>query len=210
MLKYAYILIYLVSVFFAVANYHKIRGTKSHYFIYLIILGLIAESLGYYMGFHSNLHYNYLVYNLYAILNFSLFILFYRSFIENVRKKKVVILILSSFLLFTIINYIFFQTSILEYQLSSFIYGTFCFIVTIFIYLSDLLNRDIVLNIKNVFMFWVSIGSLLFFIGYLPVFALASYVKYNIAWHNIILFLNVIMHTFFITGFIVSKKEFNN
>lgn len=209
MLKYAYILIYLVSVLFAVANYNKIRGTKSQYFIYLIILGLIAESLGYYIGFHTKLQYIYLVYNLYALLNFSLFILFFRSFIENVRKKKVVIFILSSFLLVAIINYLFFQTSILEYQLTTFIYGTFCFIVTIFIYLSDLLNRDIILNIKNVLIFWVSIGSLLFFIGWLPVFALTSYVKYNIAWHSIILFLNVIMHICFITGFIVSKKEFN-
>jgi len=210
MLKYVYILIYLVSLLIAIVFFSKIKKTKSHYFVYLLTLGLITETAGYYIGFYTKLKYIYLVYNIYALLNFSFFILLYRSFIENVRKKKAILFILCSFLVVAIITYLLIDTSILKYQLTTFIYGSFCLIVTIFIYLSDLFDKDIILNIKSVFMFWVSIGCLLFYICYLPVFTLASYAKYNVAWHTIILFLNIIMHLCFITGFILSKKEYNN
>ena len=210
MIKYAYILIYCISVFFAIINYHKIKGTKSRFFLYLLIMGLITEILGYYIGFHTKLKFIYAVYNVYLFLNFIFYILFFRSFILNKKKRKIVIYILLSLITFIAINYAFIQTSFLKIQLNSFVFGTLSLIVTIILYLSDLIEKDIILNIKYVLLFWISIGSFLFYIGWLPVTVLSSFIKYNVAWHIIILFLNILMHSCFITGLVLSKKEFNN
>ena len=207
--KYIYIVIYLISVFVGIINYNKIKSTKTRYFLYILILGLVTESLGYYVGFYTDFKNTFPIYNIYLGVSFCLYFLFYRSFIQNTNKKKIVTFILLSFLIVAVINFIFFQTSIIKYQLNTFIYGSFCFIITIIIYLSDLLNSDIILNIKNVLLFWVSIGNLLFFIGWLPVFVLSRQLNFDGIWDYIILALNIIMHTCFIIGFVLSKKQYN-
>ena len=208
--KYIYIVIYLISVIVGVANYGKIKGTKTSYFLYFLLLGLITESLGYYIGFYAEYRNTFPVYNIYGFVRFIFYFIFFSSFIENIAKKKTVRLILVSYVTVAFVNFIFFQPSIFEYQLRTSIYGSFCFIITIIIYLIDLFNRDIILNLKHVLLFWVSIGNLLFFIGWLPVVVLSVYLNFDGIWDYTVLTLNIIMHTCFIIGFLWIKRKYNN
>lgn len=207
--KYIYVLIYFISVIIGILNFKKIKGTKVSYFLYILILGLITESLGYYIGYYTQNRNTFPIYNTYYGISFSIYFLFYKSFIKSKIEKKLIMFFLISFLIFGIINYTFIQTSFFNFQLNTFIYGTFCFIVIINIYLFDILNSDVILNIKYVLLFWISIGNLLFFIGWLPVFVLSKYLNYDGIWDYITLTLNIIMHICFILGFLLTKKDYN-
>jgi len=208
--KYIYVLIYLISFGVALANYKKIKGTKMMWFLYILLLGLITESTAYYVGFYSNYRNTFPVYNLYNFLSFTAYFFLFRSFIQSKVKKKVILGVFISFISFAIFNFIFIYHTILKSHLNSWMYGGFCFIIVILIYLFDLLNTDIIHKLKNVLLFWVSIGNLLFFIGFLPVYTLSTYFNYNGIWDYTVFSLNILMHICFITGFLISKKEFNN
>jgi len=207
--KYIYILIYLISCGVALANYKKIKGTKMMWFLYILLLGLLAESTAYYVGFYSNYRNTFPVNNFYNLLSATAYFFLFRSYILSKKRKRIILGLLISFLLFALFNYIFTYSTILNYHLNSWVYGNICMIIVILIYLLDLFQGESILNVKNVLLFWVSIGNLLFFIGFLPVYALSTYFNYNGIWDYTVFSLNVIMHICFITGFLISKREYN-
>lgn len=207
--KYIFVLIYLISVVVALAHYKKIKGTKMMYFLYILLLGFMAESAGYYVGHYTDYKNTFPIYNVYEVLSFSVYFFLFRSYVQNQTKKKIILGLYLSLMMVVIYNAIFVYPSFLVYHLYSWIYGSICFLIVIIIYLFDLLKTDVILNIKNVLLFWVSIGNLLFIIGFLPVFALSTYFNYNGIWDYTVFSLNVLMHTCFITGFLISKREYN-
>lgn len=208
--KYIYILIYLISCGVALANYKKIKGTKMMLFLYVLLLGLIAESVGHYVGFYSNYRNTFPVYNIYKLLSLTVYFFLFRAYIQGETKKKIILGVFISLMIYGVFNFIFTYPSILQYHLNTWIYSDFCFIILILIYLLDLLQSNLILNLRHVLLFWVSIGNLLFCIGFLPVFVLSTYFNYDGIWDYTIFSLNVIMHICFITGFLISKREFNN
>lgn len=208
-IKYIYILIYLISCSVAIAYYKKIKGTKMMLFLYILLLGLLTESTGYYIGYYSNYRNTFPIYNLYYLLSFIAYFFLFRSCIQNKIKKRVVVGLFMSFILFMLLNYIFTYLTILKYHLNSWMYGDVCMIIIILIYLLDLFQGELILNVKHVLLFWVSVGNLLFFVGSLPVGVLSVYFNYNGIWDHTVFTLNIIMHTCFITGFLISKREYN-
>jgi len=196
--KYIYVLIYLISCGVALANYKKIKGTKMMWFLYILLLGLITESAGYYVGFYTTAKNTFPIYNIYKLLSLSAYFFLFRSYVQNKIKRKIILGLYLSLILFGVFNVIFVYPTILKYHLNTWIYATICLLVVVLIYLFDLLTRDIIHNIKNVLLFWVSIGNLLFFIGFLPVYALSTYFNYNGIWDYTVFSLNVLMHTCFI------------
>jgi len=207
--KYIYVLIYIISFGVALAHYKKIKGTKMMLFLYVLFLGLIAESVGYYVGFYSNYRNTFPIYNIYKLLSLTVYFFLFRAYLQSETKKKIFLGVFISLMIYGVFNFIFTYPSILQYHLNTWIYSNICFIIWILIYLIDLLQRDIILNVKNVLLFWFSIGNLLFCIGFLPVFVLSTYFNYNGIWDYTIFSLNVIMHICFITGFLISKREYN-
>ncbi|MDV7186562.1 hypothetical protein R3X25_04650 [Lutibacter sp. TH_r2] len=57
--------------------------------------------------------------------------------------------------------------------------------------------------------FWLSVGVLVINIGSIPVFVIGELIDWQGIFNYIILVLNLLMATSFITGFVVSKKELN-
>lgn len=58
--------------------------------------------------------------------------------------------------------------------------------------------------------FWISIGVLLYNIGFIPVFVIAELIDFRGVFMYITFALNIILSLCFISGFVISKKEFNN
>lgn len=207
--KYIYVLIYLISCGVAVAHYKKIKGTKMMFFLYILLLGLFTESTAYYVGFYSNYRNTFPVNNFYNLLSVTAYFFLFMSYLQSKKKKRFILGLFISFILFALFNYIFTYSTILKYHLNSWVYGNICMIIVILIYLLDLFQGELILNVKNVLLFWVSIGNLLFFVGFLPVYALSVYFNYNGIWDYTVFTLNIIMHTCFIVGFLISKREYN-
>ena len=64
-------------------------------------------------------------------------------------------------------------------------------------------------NLKEYMFFWISLGVFLYVIVFIPVFIIAELIEYKGAFRYITFGLNIIMSLCFITGFIISKKEYN-
>jgi len=120
-----------------------------------------------------------------------------------------VALIAVIFIVFSIYHYIFIHQTILLFNMSVSLAGAFCLIGIILVYLADVLNSNKILKLQFVLPFWVAIGNMFFFIGYLTVFALAKKLGFYYMYSFIVLTLNIIMNCIFIIGFLKSKKEFN-
>ncbi|WP_129364660.1 hypothetical protein [Lutibacter sp. HS1-25] len=90
------------------------------------------------------------------------------------------------------------------------IIGSLLLVIIILIYFSELLQDDAILNLNQTIFFWIGLAVLLFNIGFIPVFVIAEYIYFGGVFRIITLILNLIMMACFITGFIVSKKEFNS
>jgi len=208
--KYIYILIYVISLSVGLLNYKKIKGTKMMLFLYILLLGLLAETAGYYVGFYTKKGNTFPVYNTYKLLSISALFFLFGSFIKNKAKRRVILGLFTSIIIFGIFNFIFKYPSFLRYQFDTWMYSSVCLIIMILIYLIDLLSVDTILKVKEVMLFWVAIGNLLFFIGYLPVFTLSTYFNFDGIWDYTVLSLNIMMSLFYITGFILSKREYNN
>jgi len=87
--------------------------------------------------------------------------------------------------------------------------GELFIVLTIMIYYAELIKSDSILNFKNSLFFWISIGVLIFNIGIIPVLVIAELIDYQCIFRYIILGLNIVMTLSFITGFLISKKEYN-
>ena len=93
--------------------------------------------------------------------------------------------------------------------MDSWILGLFFVVLTIMLYYTELLKSDAILNIKYSLFFWISIGALIFNIGILPVFVIGELIDWQGVFKYIILGLNILLSLSFITGFLMSKKEYN-
>jgi hypothetical protein len=74
----------------------------------------------------------------------------------------------------------------------------------------EVLESDEVLNIKNSLFFWIAFGEFLYNLGFLPAIALFKFITVFGMFQYITFILNIIMHSCYITGFIISKKENNS
>jgi hypothetical protein len=205
---YVITIIYFFTFIIALLNFEKVKNNYSVYFFIIVSLGFLVELQGT-LSQYVFRHNSRIGYNLYKVASLLLYYFLFYGYINDGFKKKLVVGISASFILFTFYHYIFIHQTILAYNISVSLFGAFCLIGIIFIYLADVLNGDKILKLQFILPFWVAIGNIFFFIGYLPVFALAKKLGFYYMYDIIVLTLNVIMNCFFIIGFIKSKKEFN-
>lgn len=205
---YLITIIYFATFLVALINIKKLRNTYSILIFVIVLLGFLVElqgTLSQYVFFHNSL----IGYNLYKISSLLLYYYLFFAYIKDRFKKKLVLIIASFFIVFSIYHYFVIHQTILAYNLTVSLVGAFCLISTIFIYLTDLLNNEKILKLQFVLPFWIAVGNILFFIGYLPVFTLAKKLGFYYMYGIIVLILNIVMNGFFIFGFFKTKREFN-
>ena len=205
---YIITIIYAITFLIGIFNLKKVINNNSIYFFVIVLLGFLVElqgTLSQYVFEHNSR----IGYNLYKIASLLLYFLFFYKYIVNQFKIRLVASIAAIFIIFSVYHYLFIHQTILVFNMSVSLMGAFCLIAIIFVYLADLLNSNKILKLQFVLPFWVAIGNIFFFIGYLPVFALAKKLGFYYMYGFIVLTLNIIMNCIFIMGFIKSKKEFN-
>lgn len=202
--------LYLLVIFFGIINYKKISDSLFlKLFLVFIIYSLITEILGYVFGIILRIN-TFSIYNFWNLVNNYFYFFFFLALLENSFKIKLLKFLIIGYTLITIIDLAFFTSFIESSMNNNIIIGSIIIVIAILMYLSELLESDAILNLNKSMFFWISLGVFLFNIGFIPVFVIAEFIEYKGVYRYISFALNIIMSLCFTTGFIVSKKEFNN
>ena len=70
-------------------------------------------------------------------------------------------------------------------------------------------NESIIFNIEKSFIFWVSVGCLLFYVGVIPIMISSKQLFFKGIFEVILNILNGVAHSLFIVGYIWSDKKYN-
>ena len=150
------------------------------------------------------------IYNTWWLVNSFFYMLFFLTKVKKKIKRKVIQGFIVLFGLYVVISLLFFKKYSSVYLVDSYIFGQLLVVLSIMMYYTELLKSEEILNIKHSLFFWISIGALIFNIGMLPVFVISELISFQGIFSYIILGLNIILSLCFITGFIISKKEYNS
>lgn len=202
----------LLSAIIATLAYSKYAKGKAKYFLYSIWFIAITE-FSYKIVYYRVLREEYPVFfiaNIYSILQFSFYFLWYRYLVKSVRLKNIFLIFTLLFLLFAILNTLLFQNFVYTTQTYTYIIGTLFIILTICLYFVEVFNDDFILHFQRSVYFWFSLGVLLFFIPFLPFMIASEFFSYSGDLFSLVIFiLNVVMHSCFVIGVLWSKKKYN-
>ncbi len=117
---------------------------------------------------------------------------------------------------YVFIGFIFFDVFILkesiltEFNVHLLILGSVLLLTTLILFLIEIINNNkIIFNISKSFIFWISIGLLLFYVGILPIMITREFLNYNGTYTIILVALNIIMYGSFIIGMVKSDIKYN-
>jgi hypothetical protein len=208
--KYIYIIIYAVILIVGLISYKKYNQTLLlKGWLYFLVYSFLSETFAVYLIYNRKISADFL-YNFWNIINTLFYILFFSIKVESLVKKRVIYGLLIVFVCYTLVNILVYENILVDFLSLNFIVGMILIVTTIMIYYAELLNSNSILTVQKSLFFWISIGVLIFNIGLIPVFVIGELIAWQGIFNYIILILNFLMAGSFITGFIVSKKEFNN
>jgi len=205
----AFIILIVISLtlFVALFQFNKFKTSPIKYVVYFIGYVFISETVA--NSYLSNGMSTVIINNVYSIAYTFFNLFFYSILIKNNRAKKIGNIMMFIFSIGLLINQLFFQEFEHKLQTYTFILGLFLVTILVFIYLSEIMNSDKIFKLTNTSEFWISIGIIIFNFGFIPVLVVAELIRWEGIYNYILLFVNVIMYSCFITGFIISKKEYN-
>ncbi|MFC4094506.1 hypothetical protein [Euzebyella saccharophila] len=219
-LEYTYLAMYAIALVAAIYRYPKYFDTKLQYLPIIICYTLFNEILGYLtaylpqFGFFSResiSHYNVIIYNIYNLIFYLYFLFLFRFYIKSPRLKEYIFWGIVLFLVTSAINP-FFQNYLMSTQTATYISGGFLLITSIIFYLREQHFKYKRIPLANHPLHWISIGLLLFYVGYLPIkvgryFHFANGTQEAPIIRIIQYLLIITMYAFITMGFITLKKR---
>ena len=201
--KYKYLVYFLWYTFFneVIASYAPIAHfTKYKYF------GFVENTV-----FYDNTW----LYNICFLISISFFVSFFRVYLSSIKVKKILLVILMSYLIISVINFVFIDVFFTSYSVLAITFGTTLLLFTVILYYFDLLKTNKVFNLKTYLPFYISIGVLGFYLCVTPILVFSKYFKevndvYVNLKANFLLIANIFMYTTFIIGFLVCSKNSKN
>lgn len=208
MLLIIYFILLSITIFAGLYNRKKFDNSIYAYFFWYLLFILFTESLSQILR-----EYNLIIYNFHALVSFSFYFLFFKQIFKAKKNRQIMLVFLTVFLLFLLFD-IFVLTKSIYYKLlnNTIVFGSFLTVITLILFLFEIIkNESIVFNIKKTFVFWISVGLLLFNIGILPIMITINYLNVgnNEIYSVIIAVLNYIMLCCFTFGYIYADKKYN-
>lgn len=202
----------IVSLFY----YKKFANTKNSYFIFFIFYTFLIDKICYINSLthfisKDNLHNNNPILNIYAISTYLFFLLFYRHLSKNKRNRILLKYFLIIYILFIFFDFFILKTHFInEIITKTIIVGSVLFLITLILFLIEIINNEsIIFNIEKSFIFWVSVGCLLFYVGVIPIMISSKQLFFKGIFEVILNILNGVAHSLFIVGYIWSDKKYN-
>ena len=206
--QYTIYAFYGIAILAAIVFYGKYKHTVLKYFVWILIYTFLNELTGRYMYYW--LDKNVIIYNIYHTIYFLYFFYVFWNFVKSKTYKKWIVYSVILFSIATLINV--FIIDILEKSLMySYITGACLIIFCIILYYIEILSDSRVLHIKEDLLFWISIGLLLFYVGYIPIKISRSFFTNQfdvfVTLYNVQRTLIIVMNCCFIIGFVWTKKR---
>ena len=208
----------LISAIAGTAYFYKYKSTHVKWFLYLLWYIVFTEFIGDFLLEKSILIHideNGIKYNIWIVnlLYFIFFPVVYYIYLKSIGNKKYVLFIktfLIAYLIISIVNWIFIQDFITEWNELPFVAGSLFLITTIIFYFIELLQSEKIVIFHRTLLFWISVGLLLFHAGAIPFSIKVNGYALIPGTHKLFLILYLLAITMYLTftfGFIWSKKE---
>lgn len=199
----------LVTAIIGTAYFYKYRKSiLKHFLIYLWFIVFI-EYAAYIMREYFEVTNNSWWFNFFYVVNFTYLLYLYKSVVRNPIKKKTIRYAIAIYIATFVING-FFENYLVEHQTIPFVVGSCLLILAIILYFAEILGSEKVLYAKKNLLFWISIGLLLFYVGYIPLRITINYYagigKLN-PLYSILYILIIVSNICFMTGFIWGDKK---
>lgn len=207
--KYFFIVNYAVIIIFGLYHFRKFKNCKPlKLFLGFIIYSFLTESLATFLLYEKRINVS-LLYNLWNINAILFYFYFFWNFIKSNGKRFAIGLFTAICILLYVGNALFYQNILEESFRNIHIVGKLFISVVVIFYFSEILSSDAILNFKKSLTFWVALGVFIYALGLIPIFVMGKLIGFMGVYRYVIILLNILMALSFITGFIVSKKEYN-
>jgi hypothetical protein len=201
----------LLSGIIGIAFWHKLPNNRAKLFLFSIWFSVLIDVIGKYFTQWTGLL-NYWIYNSYIFVLFSVYIILLKSLLKRVPYRCIATFFLISFMVVSILNWLFLQNGMQTILTYSYAVGVIFITILSAFYLFELFSTNLILNYSKSIFFWFVLGILIFHVPFLPFMLSLEWflIDYSSTTYGIILFfLNLLMNTSFIIGFIWSQKKYN-
>lgn len=219
-LDYYFLWVYGIALLVALWRYPRYFDTPLKYFPILLMYTLLNETFGVLIYVSEQIRlifsdffsfYNWAIYNIYGIIFYLYFFYVYWCYLSKKSHKRIIIYGGIVYITASIINP-FYQNFLLESQLYAYIIGAIFLICCAIFYFIDLYTKYGSWFLKRDLLSWISIGMLIFYLGYIPIKILRHYEVFDdqagalfirkVHWALIL-----IMYGSFIVGFLLMRRR---
>jgi hypothetical protein len=201
----------IVTAITATVFYKKYWETFLKYFLFVLWLIVILEIVIGTLKESGIIVKNNFIYNVVTSIQYIYYLALYYKAMKTQAYQKWVLGFLVVFVVSVIINFIWIQPLTLTTPFYSYTFaiGAILLIITIGLFLVEILNTEKILFFKRYLMFWISVGLLVFYTGILPYILSLNFTPNLLRSDSlqIIFFtLNLVMYACFTVGFVISHK----
>ena len=201
----------LLSGIIGLLYFYKLPSKKAKLFLFTIWLTVLVEFIGNYFSKWTGIV-NYCVFNFYILMLFCIYIFIIKSLLKKIEFICIANIVLIVFASLYFLNSIFLQNGLTSMLTNGYVVGVISITILSAFYLFELFSSNLVLKYDKSIFFWFIIGILIFHIPYLPFMLSLEWFLINQdspIYGIIIFFLNLLMNSIFIIGFIWSEKTYN-
>jgi hypothetical protein len=196
--------------------WRKIKTSFWRWFPFYLVFIVVTEQTGNYLNFLATNEAadlkNRMISYLIVPVEFLFFYIMYYVQANSPGRKRLVVFCIAIFIFGFIADLLYFKDK--EFLFSSFSYciGNLSLLIVIISFFIQFVSSSELINFKSSFIFWVSAGLLIFYLGTLPFFALFRFL-YNeypdifLIYAAVMLFFNCVMYILFCIAFIWGKVK---
>jgi peptidoglycan/LPS O-acetylase OafA/YrhL len=196
-------LLVLIAAFItSVYNRKYYKDTAQKYFPLLLLFATVVEIIAE-IRLYTNKHESVLLYNVYLIISFIFFLVWFIAILKRKIVPKILLLIFLGATIFSA----FTESITKDLYFSMLITGSVFILIGSFLFFKQLIETDEAVHFIKNQQFWIMSGLLVFYIGFLPFYLLIR----NLDLHDyriglVIPFLNILLYGCFIIGFRCRNK----
>lgn len=201
----------LLTAIIASVFYKKYSGSFLKYFLLMLWLIFFVEGLIWTLKRNGIILQNNFIYNVITSLQYVFYFVLYFKTLRNVVYKRWIMRFLIGFIISVIINFMWIQKLSVTAAFHSYTFtiGAIFLIITIGLFLIEILNTEKVLNFTRDLMFWISVGLLVFYTGIIPFIISLNLLPAMLSTDGltiVFITLNFLMYSCFMLGFSLSNK----
>ena len=200
--QYYFIALSVIAGFVTMVQKRLPEGLRL--FPFFLAFTLVVEVLGWQLS--RKVDNNLDLYNFFSLAAFTYYMYILMEVIYSKRVKKVILIIMSVYVIISLINILFVQ-KISSFHTMTYSIGCFLIVIISMYYFYELLRLPRAIDLKKEPAFWIAAGLLFFYICTLPVLGVINYL-FSIPGvlgrrlEDIIAILNVLLYSLFTIGFL--------